>query len=46
MTVAVKQLLGGRAPGVDEVGPDFLKALDVVGLEPPNRTSSLYLWKD
>lgn len=25
-------LLGGRAPGVDEIRPDFLKALDVVGL--------------
>ena len=28
----VKKLLGGRAPGVDEVRPEFLKALDVVGL--------------
>ncbi|KAL3987397.1 N-acetylgalactosamine 4-sulfate 6-O-sulfotransferase [Sarotherodon galilaeus] len=32
VTKAVKQLLGGRAPGVDEVRPEFLKALDVVGL--------------
>uniref|UniRef100_A0A3B4FLA9 Reverse transcriptase domain-containing protein n=1 Tax=Pundamilia nyererei TaxID=303518 RepID=A0A3B4FLA9_9CICH len=32
VTEAVKQLLGGRAPGVDEVCPEFLKALDVVGL--------------
>ncbi|XP_025766010.1 uncharacterized protein LOC112847802 [Oreochromis niloticus] len=32
VTEAVKQLLGGRAPGVDEVRPEFLKALDVVGL--------------
>jgi len=28
----VKKLLGGNAPGVDEVRPEFLKALDVVGL--------------
>ena len=28
----VRKLLGGRAPGVDEVRPEFLKALDVVGL--------------
>ena len=28
----VRKLLGGRAPGVDEVHPEFLKALDVVGL--------------
>ena len=28
----VKKLLGGRAPGVDEVRPEFLKAMDVVGL--------------
>uniref|UniRef100_A0A3P9PV83 Reverse transcriptase domain-containing protein n=1 Tax=Poecilia reticulata TaxID=8081 RepID=A0A3P9PV83_POERE len=28
----VKKLLGGRAPGVDEIRPEFLKALDVAGL--------------
>ena len=28
----VRKFLGGRAPGVDEVRPEFLKALDVVGL--------------
>ena len=28
----VKQLRGGRAPGVDEIRPGYLKALDVVGL--------------
>jgi len=28
----VEKLRGGRAPGVDEVRPEFLKALDVVGL--------------
>ncbi|KAL3986594.1 KRAB domain-containing zinc finger protein [Sarotherodon galilaeus] len=32
VTEAVKQLLGGRAPGVDEGRPEILKALDVVGL--------------
>uniref|UniRef100_A0A669BVU6 Endonuclease/exonuclease/phosphatase domain-containing protein n=1 Tax=Oreochromis niloticus TaxID=8128 RepID=A0A669BVU6_ORENI len=32
VTEAVKQLLDDRAPGVDEVHPEFLKALDVVGL--------------
>ena len=28
----VKKLLGGMAPGVDEIRPEFLKALDAVGL--------------
>ena len=28
----VKKLLCGKAPGVDEVRPEFLRALDVVGL--------------
>ena len=28
----VKKLHGGRAPGVDEIRPEYLKALDVVGL--------------
>ena len=28
----VKKLCGGKAPGVDEIRPDYLKALDVVGL--------------
>lgn len=32
VTEAAKELLGGRAPGVDEVHPEFLKPLDVVGL--------------
>ena len=27
-----KKLLGGKAPGVDKVHPEFLRALDVVGL--------------
>ena len=32
VAVVVRKLLGGRAPGVDEVRPEFLKALVVVGL--------------
>ena len=28
----VKKLFGGKAPGVDEVRPEFLRALDVIGL--------------
>jgi len=28
----IKKLLVGKAQGVDEVRPEFLKALDVVGL--------------
>ncbi|KAK3532073.1 hypothetical protein QTP86_006799 [Hemibagrus guttatus] len=28
----VQQLLGGKAPGVDEIRPEYLKPLDVVGL--------------
>ena len=28
----VKKVLGGRALGVDETYPEFLKALDIVGL--------------
>ncbi|KAI3359234.1 hypothetical protein L3Q82_002752 [Scortum barcoo] len=30
--VAVRKLLGGKAPGVDEIRPEYLKSLDVVGL--------------
>nr|XP_049577496.1 glycine receptor subunit alpha-3 isoform X1 [Syngnathus scovelli] len=32
VTEVVKKLLGGKALGVDEIRPEFLKALDVVGL--------------
>uniref|UniRef100_A0A8C6Q6Z6 Reverse transcriptase domain-containing protein n=1 Tax=Nothobranchius furzeri TaxID=105023 RepID=A0A8C6Q6Z6_NOTFU len=32
VTEVVKKLLCGKAPGVDEIRPEFLKALDVVGL--------------
>ncbi|TWW81090.1 hypothetical protein D4764_01G0009050 [Takifugu flavidus] len=30
VAMVVKKLLGGKAPGVDEICPEFLKALDVV----------------
>ncbi|KAK3560274.1 hypothetical protein QTP86_004203 [Hemibagrus guttatus] len=32
VTEVVQQLLGGRAPGVDEIRPEYFKSLDVVGL--------------
>ncbi|KAK3561961.1 hypothetical protein QTP86_019076, partial [Hemibagrus guttatus] len=32
VTEAVQQLLGGKAPGVDEIRPEYLKSLDVMGL--------------
>ncbi|KAK3543028.1 hypothetical protein QTP70_008717 [Hemibagrus guttatus] len=32
VTEVVLQLLGGKAPGVDEIRPEYLKSLDVVGL--------------
>ncbi len=32
VTEVVKKLLGGKAPGVDEIRPEYLKSLDVVGL--------------
>ncbi|KAK3540800.1 hypothetical protein QTP86_001980 [Hemibagrus guttatus] len=32
VTDVVQQLLGGKAPGVDEICPEYLKSLDVVGL--------------
>ena len=37
----VRKLLGGRAPGVDEFRPEFLKALDVVGLSWLTRLCSI-----
>ena len=37
----VRKLLGGRVPGVDEVCPEFLKALDVVGLSWLTRLCSI-----
>ncbi|KAK3510626.1 hypothetical protein QTP70_011883 [Hemibagrus guttatus] len=32
VTEIVQQLLGGKAPGVNEICPEYLKSLDVVGL--------------
>ncbi|KAK3536886.1 hypothetical protein QTP86_027004 [Hemibagrus guttatus] len=32
VTEVVQQLLGGKASGVDEIRPEYLKSLDVVGL--------------
>ncbi|KAK3515853.1 hypothetical protein QTP70_034764, partial [Hemibagrus guttatus] len=32
VTEVVQQLLGGKAPGVDEIRPEYLKSLDVVGM--------------
>ncbi|KAK3523553.1 hypothetical protein QTP70_002456 [Hemibagrus guttatus] len=32
VTEVVQQLLGGKAPGVDEIRPEYLKSLDVVRL--------------
>ncbi|KAK3569492.1 hypothetical protein QTP86_031481 [Hemibagrus guttatus] len=32
VTEVVQQLLVGKAPGVDEIHPEYLKSLDVVGL--------------
>ncbi|KAK3518183.1 hypothetical protein QTP70_033879 [Hemibagrus guttatus] len=32
VTEVVQKLLGGKAPGVDEIRPEYLKSLDVVGL--------------
>ncbi|KAK3540202.1 hypothetical protein QTP70_028393 [Hemibagrus guttatus] len=32
VTEVVQQLLSGKAPGVDEIHPEYLKSLDVVGL--------------
>ncbi|KAK3563826.1 hypothetical protein QTP86_002743 [Hemibagrus guttatus] len=32
VTEVVQQLLGDKAPGVDEIRPEYLKSLDVVGL--------------
>ncbi len=32
VTEVIKKLLSGKAPGVDEIGPEMLKVLDIVGL--------------
>ncbi len=41
VTEVVKKLLGGKAPGVDEIRPEYLKSLDVVGLSWLTRLCSI-----
>ena len=41
VTEVVKKLLGGKAPGVDEIHPEYLKSLDVVGLSWLTRPCSI-----
>ncbi|XDV11655.1 hypothetical protein PO909_000531 [Leuciscus waleckii] len=41
VTEVVKKLLGGKAPGVDEIHPEYLKSLDVVGLSWRTRLCSI-----
>uniref|UniRef100_A0A3B3BLN8 Reverse transcriptase domain-containing protein n=2 Tax=Oryzias melastigma TaxID=30732 RepID=A0A3B3BLN8_ORYME len=41
VTEVVKELLGGKAPGVDEVRPEYLKSLDVVGVSWLTRLCSI-----
>ncbi len=50
VTKVVKKLLGGKAPGVDEIHPEYLKSLDVVRLSWLTRLCNIawrsgqYLW--
>ncbi|KAI3354306.1 hypothetical protein L3Q82_018492 [Scortum barcoo] len=50
VTEVVRKLLGGKAPGVDEIRPEYLKSLDVVGLSWLTRLCNIawrlgqYLW--
>ncbi|KAK3532913.1 hypothetical protein QTP70_003674 [Hemibagrus guttatus] len=45
VTEVVQQLLGGKAPGVDEICPEYLKSLDVVGLSWLTRLCNIaWLW--
>ncbi|KAI3371579.1 hypothetical protein L3Q82_024147 [Scortum barcoo] len=41
VTEVVRKLLGGKAPGVDEIRPEYLKSLDVVGLSWLTRLCSI-----
>ncbi|XDV32946.1 hypothetical protein PO909_003592 [Leuciscus waleckii] len=41
VTKAVKKLLGGKAPGVDEIRPEYLKSMEVVGLSWLTRLCSI-----
>ncbi|KAK3551641.1 hypothetical protein QTP70_020851 [Hemibagrus guttatus] len=44
VTEVVQQLLGGKAPGVDEIRPEYLKSLDVVGLSWLTRLCNIAWW--
>ncbi|KAI3366483.1 hypothetical protein L3Q82_000618 [Scortum barcoo] len=52
VTEVVRKLLSGKAPGVDEIHPEYLKSLDVVGLSWLTRLCNIawrlgtgqYLW--
>ncbi|KAK3525845.1 hypothetical protein QTP70_010916 [Hemibagrus guttatus] len=44
VTEVVQQLLGGKAPGVDEIRPEYLKSLDVVGLSWLTRLCNIVWW--
>ncbi|KAK3506799.1 hypothetical protein QTP70_028368, partial [Hemibagrus guttatus] len=44
VTEVVQQLLGGKAPGVDEIRPKYLKSLDVVGLSWMTRLCNIAWW--
>ncbi|XP_068187802.1 insulin receptor substrate 1-B [Antennarius striatus] len=47
VTEVVVKLLGGKAPGVDEIRPEYLKSLDVQGLSCLTRLCDIawqYLW--
>ncbi|KAK3548817.1 hypothetical protein QTP70_020700, partial [Hemibagrus guttatus] len=44
VTEVVQQLLGGKAPGVDEIHPEYLKSLDVVGLSWLTRLCNIAWW--
>ena len=41
VTEVVQKLLSGKAPGVDEIHPEYLKSLDVVGLSWLTRLCSI-----
>ncbi|KAK3546351.1 hypothetical protein QTP70_025761, partial [Hemibagrus guttatus] len=44
VTEVVQQLLGGKATGVDEIRPEYLKSLDVVGLSWLTRLCNIAWW--
>ncbi|KAK3508104.1 hypothetical protein QTP70_014279 [Hemibagrus guttatus] len=44
VTEVVQQLLGGKAPGVDEIRPEYLKSPDVVGLSWLTRLCNIVWW--